>query len=130
MLIKNNNKGFTFVELLSIIAILAIVITIVITISLNVVNSSKEKSYKVTINNVERDVSSYVMENNDIFSWRDYDDIVEYQCITVQHLIDKGYFSNDILNSYVSDNLSTSSYLGEDDFLNALGLKTKDKDNN
>ena len=76
---KINNKGFTLVELLAVLAILSIVITIVITVSMNVVNSSKEKSYKVTINNIENEAGNYVLENSDMFSWRDYTNEIKYR---------------------------------------------------
>ena len=106
-----NNKGFTLVELLAVLAILSIVITIVITVSINVVNSSKEKSYKVTINNIEKEASNYALENSELLKWSTdgLNSEYEYQCVTVGHLIDKGYFKGDVLDSYVSKNQKVES---------------------
>lgn len=36
------------------------------------------------------------------FVYKDKDDKVEYQCVTIENLIDTEYFSNDILESNVS----------------------------
>lgn len=108
---RKNNKGFTLVEMLSILAILSIVITIVITIALNVVNSSREKTYTITINNIEKEARNYALENSDILPWstEGINSKYEYQCITVGHLIDKGYFKGDVLDSYVSKNQKVKS---------------------
>ena len=99
-----DTRGFTLVELLAVISILSIVLTVVIFISINVLDNAKEESYKVTINNVEKIAGDYVLEYNNIIRWvggitPNYD----YQCINVQELIDAGYFKSDILDSHISD---------------------------
>ena len=106
---SRNNKGFTLVELLATLAILSIVITIVITVALNIVNSSKDNSYKVTINNIENEAGNYVVENSERLQWNDYSDNIQYQCITVKNLIDKGFFNGDVLDSHVSKNQKVKS---------------------
>lgn len=104
-------KGFTLIELLGVIAILAIIFTIGTYFATNIINSSKEKSYKITINNIENHASNYMLENNDkiFYIATNYEDSndnkvenTEYQCITIQNLIEYGYFKSDILNSDVS----------------------------
>ena len=61
---KKNNKGFTLIELLAVIAILSIIVTIVLFFSTSIIDKAKNKSYQVTINNVEKNANNYVTENN------------------------------------------------------------------
>lgn len=110
--IKLNRKGFTLVELLAVITVLSLVVTIAIYIVTNVIVSSKENTYQVTINNIERESANYLLENsNEIFFVNN--GIVEYQCIMVKNLVDAGYFKNDIVNSKVAEdrNVSMDDYI-------------------
>ena len=110
---KLDNRGFTLVELLATLAVLSLVSTIVIYVAINVVNSAKDKSYLVTINNVEKAAVSYLEENNDKIHFVKYDDDLEYQCVTVQSLIDTNYFDKDVLNSKISKDkiLDSNNYI-------------------
>ena len=107
----NNNKGFTLIELLATIAILAIVISITLYVSLSAIEKAKEKSYKVTINNIEKEAANYLLENSDrLFFISDTKDLsAEYQCITVQNLIDMGYFDEDITESKIAKNINVNT---------------------
>ena len=108
-----DNKGFTLTELLATLAVLSLVSTIVIYVAINVVNSAKDKSYLVTRNNVEKAAVSYLEENSDKIHFVKYDDDVEYQCVTVQNLIDMSYFDKDVLNSKISNDktIRVSDYI-------------------
>ena len=108
-----DNKGFTLTELLATLAVLSLVSTIVIYVAINVVNSAKDKSYLVTRNNVEKAAVSYLEENSDKIHFVKYDDNIEYQCVTVQNLIDTNYFDKDVLNSKISKDktISDSDYI-------------------
>ena len=101
---RNKRTGFTLIELLATIAILAVVSGLVVYVAINVINNSKEKSYQVTINNIEDKANDYFNENSDkLFYVASNDDTnIEYQCITVQSLVDTGYFGNNVLGSKVS----------------------------
>ena len=102
---NKKNKGFTLVELLAVIAVLSLIVTIVIYTAMNVIDNAKSNSYKVTINNIQADANSYTLEDfsgywlagGAINGWN------EYQCVTVQNLIDSGYYDNDVLDSYVNE---------------------------
>ena len=115
MKISKNNKGFTLIELLATIAILAIVVSITLYVSLSAIEKSREKSYKVTINNIEKEAANYLLENSDrLFFISDTKDLsAEYQCITVQNLIDMGYFDEDITESKIDKdtNVNTNMYV-------------------
>lgn len=109
---KNVTKknGFTLVELLAIIAILSIIVTIVVYSVRGIFDNSKKKSFQTTINNIQTTAGDYVLENFDKINWKDGEDgDYQYQCITVQNLIDSGYFKNDILESMVDENTYVSA---------------------
>ena len=107
---KKNRGGFTLIELLATIAVLSVVITIVIYVATGVVDSAKEKSYQVTINNIEKSTGSYVLEGNSLMPWLDGNTSnYQYQCVTVQNLIDTGYFKGDILESEVADGIKVKA---------------------
>ena len=101
---KKNNHAFTLVELLATITILGIVLSITVYVSINAVNKAKENSYKTTKSNIEKIASTYLEENGDrlFYISKNDDTDIEYQCITIENLIDGGYFKNDVLDSQVS----------------------------
>ena len=109
-----NNKGFTLVELLATLSILSLVTVIVIYVAINVINGSKANSYQVTINNIEDSANGYVLEKDKSILWIPHSMVdYEYQCLTVQSLIDIGYFKGDVLESYVDEGvkLRADNYL-------------------
>lgn len=116
-------KGFTLVELLATIVVLAIVAGIGIYIALGKIKETKEKSYDITTNNIENVTDSYLKENsNRLFYIQKDGEEVEYQCITIQNLIDMDYFDNTITNSKYSDN----STVGLNDYVYIeRNIKTK-----
>ena len=120
---NNNSTGFTLVELLGILAVLAVVLTIVMYSVIGIVKNSKTNSYQVTINNVQDVASNYVLEDLSLVSWVD-EGSYQYQCVTVQNLIDAGYFKGDVLESQVDDDLplraSDQVYLEKDSFTKAV----------
>ena len=117
-----DNKGFTLTELLATLAVLSLVSTIVIYVAINVVNSAKDKSYLVTRNNVEKAAISYLEENSDKINFISYNvdnKNIEYQCVTVQNLIDTNYFDKDVLNSKISKDktISDISDISDSDYI-------------
>ncbi|MBQ8681623.1 MAG: type II secretion system protein [Bacilli bacterium] len=117
--INLNKVGFSLVELLGIIFIISLVGSIAIYSVVSIINNSKEKSYKMVVDNVEKAAENYVVEKNTF--WIDNGEgEYYYQCISVQNLIDMGYFKNDLLNSNISNN---RKIVAED---RVLVKKTKD----
>lgn len=109
-------KGFTLVELLATIVLLSLVVGITIYIVIGNINSSKEKGYKATIKNIEQISENYMQENSDRLFYLTLNDKQEYACVTVQNLIDVGYFNDDIVNSYVSKDVKVT----RDDYIYLL----------
>ena len=95
-----DKKGFTLIELLATLAVLSLVASIVLYTAVNIIDNSKEKTYEVTINNIEKAASNYVVESIPYLTWIRSEGI-EYQCVTIENLIEKGYFDNDILSSEI-----------------------------
>lgn len=97
---KNKNirniNGFTLVELLATILILAIVASLTIYIAINVINQAKQKSYQVTIANIINNSNNYLLESERLFFIPNSDNLTEYQCITIKDLVDKGYLKSDV----------------------------------
>ena len=112
---KNIKKGFTLVELLATIAILAIVVSIVIYVAMSTVNNAKENGYKTIVVNIENNAKDYFIENSTklFFIQSEENENHEYQCVTVQNLIDMGYFKSNILESEVSKdrNVDVNDYV-------------------
>lgn len=96
-------RGFTLVELLATISLLSIISVIVLYTSTSIIGNTNNRIYMVTINNIQKEASTYVLENNKNIFWLSYDSNYLYQCITVQNLIDMGYFDNTILNSKIGE---------------------------
>lgn len=65
-----NNKGFTLIELMAVIMLLALITTIATTSVVGIINSSKEKSLKVLEKNINVAAQEYFeeCENLDIFA--------------------------------------------------------------
>ena len=108
-----SNKGFTLVELLAVIALLAIISVIAVYSAVNVIGSAKQKSYEVSISNIEKQAGTYALENQNEFVWLDIDgDLTktkQYFCVSVQDLIDSGYFKSDVLDSYIKEGVTVQS---------------------
>ena len=61
-LIKLNKKGFTLVELIATIVVLALVVSISAYAITNIINSAKEKNYELLIKNIKDASETYYQE--------------------------------------------------------------------
>lgn len=111
---QKKKKGFTLIELLAVIAILAIVSVIVIFTATSVIGKARAKSYLASISNIEKNSSSYAVENNNSIRWISTDDNNgEYYCVTVKDLMDIGSFDKDVLESEIDKGV----YVQESDYI-------------
>ena len=112
---KKNNRGFTLVELLAVIAIVSILVSAGLYFSTSIISNTKSKSYQVTINNVEKNANTYIAENNNkIFYLTSGDGSIEYQCVTVGNLIEMGYLDTSVVDSPIDTDGNT---VNEDDYI-------------
>ena len=78
-----NKKGFTIIELLAVLVILAVVSLITTTVVSSILKDSKETLSKRQKENIEKTAETYYLKEG-----MNYGDT----CVNVQELIDKGYF--------------------------------------
>ena len=84
---KLNKKGFTLVELIATIVVLALVVSISAYAITNIINSAKEKNYELLIKNIKDASETYYQEckysNNSGITCNDN--------VTLQDLVNYGY---------------------------------------
>ena len=99
---KINNKGFTLVELLSVITILAIVIALVIPASIKIINDGKQTSYDLVLKSIYSAAQDYTMDNkSSILALRSINGSYD---ISLEDLADLGYIKLPILNHLTNEN--------------------------
>ena len=91
-----NNKGFTLVELLACMALLGIVLGIGLFVTKDTLSTTLTTLTDVSEKEIYDTAEIYVLENK--VEWKN--DKTEYTCITVNNLVEKGYFENDEVVSY------------------------------
>ena len=93
-------KAFTLIELISVIIILSIIALISVPITTNIINSSRNKAYEETINNIIEISKNYSVYNN-----LGYNTL--YKELTFDELSNKGYIeSSDIINPKTNQKLA------------------------
>ena len=92
-------KGFTLVELLAVIVILAVIALIATPIVKDSIANSKNQALKETINSIERAAYNYGYQN-DI----GYD--TNYKKLTLDELISKGFLKGDIINPVTNEKMN------------------------
>lgn len=124
---RNMRSGFTLVELLAVIMVLSLVVGLTIYIAISIIGSSKEKTYDVTVNMIENVSNEYLLENSNRLFFISGSNGIEYQCVTIQNLIDLGYLKDSIVNSKINKNTNVSKddyvYLERNTFNKAITKK-------
>ena len=96
------SRGFTLVELLAVITILALLGLLIVPVISNVLSDNKTKLYNVQINNIEEGAKSYVSEH--IFSIDI--PIGTSKGITLGKLKNFGYVADDIIDPLTKEEFS------------------------
>ena len=110
---KENNikkKGFTLIELLITIGVLALISLIGIVTVIGITKKSKEQSVNLTIKNIKSTSVDYINEfKNDNKYWYSIDNNqdIEYACVTIGQLINKGSLKDNVLNIKYNGNTIT-----------------------
>ena len=116
---KLNKKGFTLVELIATIVVLALVVSISAYAITNIINSAKEKNYELLIKNIKDASETYYQEckysNNTGITCND--------TVTLQELVNYGYLKgngtednkidNKIDNKMKIVNPKNNEYIGD-----------------
>ena len=91
----NNKRGFTLVELLSVVVILGIITSITILLIMNNINKSRENTKLITYNNIKKMAATY---NDEVSAYWNTKDNYEYSCLSLGNMIELGYFDENIIN--------------------------------
>ena len=91
-----NNKGFTLVELLACLALLGAILGIGLFVTRGTLATTLSTLTDVSENEIYDSAEVYVLENK--VTW--INDTEEYTCVTVNDLVDKGYFESNEVMSY------------------------------
>lgn len=91
---KLNKKGFTLVELIATIVVLALVVSISAYAITNIINSAKEKNYELLIKNIKDASETYYQEckySNNSGIICNYNETLQEYTVTLQELVNYGY---------------------------------------
>lgn len=102
-------KGFTLVELLAVIVVITLISGVGIITYLKTINNSKSKATLLAINNIKEAAYLYSKEGTDEIEWvnsygEDGKESGKYACVSVQQLINKGYFKDNFLDKEIYKN--------------------------
>lgn len=103
------NKGFTLVELLGVIVILAVLSTLIVVSVGGTIKKSKNQLSEVQIDNIIEAAKTYYLKEG-----MNVDDLNEndtQSCVSVKYLIDNGYIDNEEIVDLKDEESSKSSVL-------------------
>ena len=95
-----------------VIAVLSFVISIAMYSVTNLIKNANEKTYATTKNEIEKAASNYLIENSNRLFFVPLDNSInndkEYQCVTVQNLVDAGFLDNNVIKASVDKDKTVS----------------------
>ena len=100
----NKLKGFTLVEVLSILLIISILSVVIIRTLFVRKDIAKDKIDNINYNNLFNAVNIYYNEYSHMANWKEYKkDNITYSCISIKNLIDSGIYSikDEFINKYL-----------------------------
>jgi prepilin-type N-terminal cleavage/methylation domain-containing protein len=103
----NNNKGFTLVELLSVIVILGAVLVVAIPNIVKVIDKSKTDTYNQMIRTITKATKEYITSN--ALKIDNFSTTGDSTVISLQQLVDAGFLKNKIENPKTKTLLNLSS---------------------
>ena len=108
---KLNKKGFTLVELIATIVVLALVVSISAYAITNIINSAKEKNYELLIKNIKDASETYYQE----CKYSNNSGITCDDTVTLQDLVNYGYLKGNGTKDDKMEivNPKNNEYIGE-----------------
>lgn len=92
-----NNKGFSIIELIAVIAIIMALSTLIFIAVDDKINDSKELSYNMLVNSIIQSTENYLLDNSDDYPELDtVNSVVE---ITLNDLVYGGYLEFDLIDA-------------------------------
>ncbi len=102
-------KGFTLVEVLGVLVILAIILTITVPIVINNVNNTKEKVWQQTVEHIKEGTNLYLREyKKDFPELNVVDSIIT---VSLSEIIDNGFIKSPIVNPVLNQNVSEETII-------------------
>lgn len=120
-----NNKGFSLVELLVVLSLIAIIIVIVLKVSSNTLSLSDNEAYELTKSNIIKATNSYLLEceNNILecnYTWND-----NKTTFKANNLIEAGYFNN-LINPINNEDLKDCLIISVENINNEYKITLND----
>lgn len=106
-----NQKGFTMIELLATLVIIAIISTLTITAFSSYIKTTKEQKLKISEDSIQEASILYVKEYKEVLEKNNTNNTY---CITVEELIQKGYLKENILDNQIKKISYIKIYKNED----------------
>lgn len=92
-----NNKGFSIIELIAVIAIIIALSTLIYIAVDDNINDSKELSYNTLVNSIIQSTENYLLDNSDDYPELDtVNSVIE---ITLNDLVYGGYLEFDLIDA-------------------------------
>lgn len=85
-----NKKGFTLVELLAVIILLAIIAVISFAVVTDRIKDSRQRLYNVLVHDLEKAGEDYMLDNSNIDKYH-----LNTLCVSIQQLQEKNYLTKD-----------------------------------
>lgn len=105
------NKGFTLIELIAVMGIIAILILLTAPSLINQIDSTRQKNYENFVNDLCLATESYINANGDderFISFKNANDTVTLQ---INDLISSGYVKSNIKNPKTKEKISSTAIL-------------------
>lgn len=92
-------KGFTMIELLISIVVLALILSFTIPSVIVLINRQKQSSEDLLVTNIEKAALLYAEEYPENIKWTDTGGGIKQVCLTIKEIRDKGYLKSSIKNN-------------------------------
>lgn len=97
-------KGFTLVEILTVIIIISIITALVVPITLGIIQDTKQSVYDSQIISIQNAARGYITEN--VTSIPELELVSGTYTLTLRNLVDNGYIEAPIKNQLTNQNMN------------------------